>query len=139
MKKYFIIFIFIVSTILLNAGDNNIKNFTAKSNGTNIYIQWESSDEINISDYRIERSLNGIEFSEIKLIKANGYASKYDATDNEAYLKGNGEKNTILSKKYFYRIKIIRNNSFTYSDPVEVAHSTNVAKRTWGMIKEMFR
>jgi hypothetical protein len=41
---------------------------------------------------------------------------------------------------YSYRIKVIAfDNSVSYSNIVSVSHSVSGIRRTWGMIKEMFR
>ena len=139
MRKIWLLILFLTSGILLFAGDNSIRNFTAKSDWKKISIHWESTSEQDISEYRIERSFNGSEFSEIKTVRANGYSSSYDENDNDAYLKTDLESKNILDRKYTYRLKIVRSSTPTYSDPVDVTHSTSSFRRTWGMIKEMFR
>jgi hypothetical protein len=48
---------------------------------------------------------------------------------------------TTLNKNFYsYRLKAVyTNGSSHYSDEVRVNHTINSIRRTWGMIKEMFK
>jgi hypothetical protein len=55
------------------------------------------------------------------------------------FAKGDGS-NDVQNNQLQYRLKLVRpDKSFTYSNSVSVTHSVSSIKRTWGMIKEMFR
>lgn len=142
MSKFKIIllssFIIIASAF---ATSNIITSFRAISNGSNITIEWSTINETNIKQYEILRSSNNSQFKKIKTIEALGKPSDYKFIDEEAFMKG-GENDPRLQadKIYTYKIKIIFvNGAEETSDPISVVNQTNSIRRTWGMIKEMFR
>jgi hypothetical protein len=51
-----------------------------------------------------------------------------------------GNDDLMSQKTYSYRLKIIfSDNTYIYSDIALVKHKPSSIRRTWGMIKEMFR
>ena len=80
--------------------------FSAKENGCNALLNWNSTNEQNMSRFEIEKSDNGNTFYSAGVIRAAGSnnENKYSFTDNQP-----GAVN-------FYRLKMIDNDgSFTYS------------------------
>jgi hypothetical protein len=70
---------------------------------------------------------------------AKGNATSYKYIDEDAYSRKNSD-GTLSQTIYSYRIKIISNdNSYIYSNTVNVTQEASIIRRTWGMIKEMFR
>ncbi|MCX7736513.1 MAG: hypothetical protein N2319_07340 [Candidatus Kapabacteria bacterium] len=114
--------------------------FRATSNGKVITIEWKATSETNISLYEIERSSSKQPFTRIASIEAKGYPNNYRYTDEEAFLRGDDLEKVLKNNNFTYRIKVIhKDNSFTYSNTVNVLHNVSSIRRTWGMIKELFK
>lgn len=125
-------------TTLLFASDSIIDYLNATSNGARIKIEWKSTDESNVQKFVIERSSKNSNFTKINEIDPKGYSSNYYYYDESALKSKNDELQA--STLYTYRIKIInKDQSYFYSNNINVSHTTSGVKRTWGMIKEMFR
>lgn len=141
MKSFLFLSLIIVSSLAIYASVTVITSFRALSNGSCITVEWSTSNESNIKSFEIQRSSNSSPFKKIKTIDAVGKASDYKFVDEEAFMKGGEEDPKVqVDKIYSYRIKIIMSNgSEDYSDPISVVNQTNSIRRTWGMIKEMFR
>lgn len=141
MKSFLFLSLIIVSSLAIYATVTFITSFRALSNGSYITVEWSTSNENNIKSFEIQRSSNSSPFKKIKTIDAVGKASDYKFVDEEAFMKGGEEDPKVQADKiYSYRIKIIMSNgSEDYSDPISVVNQTNSIRRTWGMIKEMFR
>jgi len=125
----------------LIAGNTLLDSFKASSDGKAIKLEWRSSDESGISRFDIERAGTDMNFRFVKSIDAKGYPTSYIFTDDEAFFKGEGDQNNVqLKTTYYYRLKIVRSdNTFSYSDNANVQHNPSGLRRTWGMIKEMFK
>lgn len=74
----------------------NFGSFTAETTTGGAFLQWTTATEINTAYYEIERSTDGISFTVIGTVLANGQAGTYHFTDNTA---GAG--------KTYYRIKAV--------------------------------
>jgi Secretion system C-terminal sorting domain len=76
-------------------------------------LNWESESEINFSYYQVERSINGVDFSDIALKPAqeSGLAKEqYSLTDNLSYLS---------SDVFYYRLKMVDvDGRFSYSNVI---------------------
>ncbi len=95
--------------------------FTRKENGA-VSISWVSNSEYRNDYFVIERSLDGINFEEMKTVEAYGYASQ-EATQyadvDERPLLGDG----------FYRIKqVFEDGSFGYSSIQKVNFEVDLSK-----------
>ena len=78
-------------------------------------LKWKTANEINISGFNLERSIDGNIFKQIAFKKATGSSSlfDYDYADKDAI----DQQSTIL----YYRLKIINNDgSFKYSNVVTI-------------------
>ena len=83
-------------------------SFDATPNTSSVLVRFTSTQEINLKNYVIERSSDGILFTAIGAVQATGWAagSVYSFTDN-----------TPVKPIGFYRLKIVDNNgSFRYSN-----------------------
>ncbi|MGA1249033.1 MAG: hypothetical protein ACO3YM_00905 [Candidatus Kapaibacteriota bacterium] len=131
--------IIFLATMSIIAAEVTFDQMTAKSDGKVITIEWRPSIEKGIRSYELERSSSGEGFRSIAIIEPKGAQSTYRYIDENALMKG-GNNERILGKIYSYRIKVIAyDNSASYSNIVSVSHSVSGIRRTWGMIKEMFR
>jgi Secretion system C-terminal sorting domain len=77
----------------------NLKDITAKNEGSKNKIQWSSLSELASDIYELERNTDGRNFVKIASIKANGKASNYNYTDESPGFGGN-----------YYRLKLIEEN-----------------------------
>ncbi|UAY52024.1 T9SS type A sorting domain-containing protein [Ferruginibacter albus] len=85
-------------------------SFTAQAKEKNVLISWQTTAEINLKEYTIERSTDGITFTKIALVNASNDNS-YSFIDEYPYSGTN-----------YYRLKSIDNNGeYTYSDIAKVS------------------
>lgn len=144
VSKITVLLIFLFCFTLI-ASETIFSSFTANSSSNSIILEWRTTDETGIAKFEIERSVKGAPFQKIAEERAKGVPSFYRYIDSEALMKAplENDKNdaTTLNKNYYtYRIKtIFSNGSTSYSDEVKVNHTINSIRRTWGMIKEMFK
>lgn len=140
MKKLFSLIVLFFGWVVLFGNETYIESVSATSNGKDIIVEFKTSNEKNISSFEIERSVNNGTFKKIGSIEAKGFPSFYKYVDYEAFLKDGTNDGEITKNNYSYRIKIVFNdNSFSFTNSVNVTHSVNGIYRTWGMIKAMFR
>ncbi len=80
-------------------------NFTADAVADNVLLKWMVANEINVEQYTIEHSLNGVTFNTIGIVAAN-QLSNYQFTHIRA----------SANKTNYYRIKQIdKDGKFTYT------------------------
>ena len=139
IKSY--ILVLLISCTSLFAAEISLDYLTAKSDGKTITIEWKSTTERGITRYEVERASADQQYRFVATVDATGGSSLYHYTDEDAFMKQTGENPSISQlTKYTYRLKYIGNdNSTSYSNSVSVAHNVSGVRRTWGMIKEMFR
>lgn len=125
------------------AAPAEIDSFRATSDDKNITIEWRSSKETSIARYEIERSAaNQNEYKNVGSIDPKGSQNYYRFVDESAFMRANGGggSNTASGTLYSYRIKMVGNdNQVTLSNAITVTHSVSSVRKTWGMLKEMFR
>ncbi len=128
----------ILSASLVWAADIALDYFTARSNGKDIRIEWKTSREDDVTKFEIERALAGqADFRMVGSVVAKGSGTAYTFIDENAMVAG--KSSTVSATLYTYRIKAIGQTSTTISQTVNVSHTVSSVRRTWGMIKEMFR
>jgi hypothetical protein len=145
MKKA--LFLLLVVTLTGAAfGFSEVLTYLKGSVGTDaISLDWQSGIETGVRSYAIERSdIKTSDFKEIGSVTATGNNSTYhyrDAAINGANMAGSSSNhsNMPLSDLYKYRIRINYDNAVSYSQTITVTRPSASVKRTWGMIKEMFR
>jgi hypothetical protein len=88
-----------------------LTNVKAFQQNNQVAVEWKVENEINMSQYVVEKSTNGTSFSAMATVNArNGNAYTYNSIDQQP-IKGNN----------FYRIKTIDNNGqVKYSSIVKV-------------------
>lgn len=139
MKKASILIVLVIASISAFAVQATLQFFTARSSGNSVIIDWKSGSETEVAYYEVERAGEDQIFRYVSTVPAKGANYTYSYSDNEAFGKGDQEK---VSQKYYftYRLKIVAaDKSFSYSNSSGVSHNVSSIKRTWGMIKEMFR
>jgi hypothetical protein len=107
---------------------------TAQSNGSDVTIRWNTSDESGVVRFDVlRRPGTAGDFSVVGSIdQLKGNNSSYEFIDKSAFKTTDG--------LYQYKIRIINGQSpAPETEIVPVAHLTSTAKRTWGSIKAMFR
>lgn len=148
MKKFNLLYLFVFAIIVtqLVASDLFIESFTANSDGKNITIRWRTTSEDNLNSFALERSNNNSYFKQIYEADSKGMPSYYSFVDEEAFMKeialesSKNEDQLLSENNYTYRLKVIKSdNTFLYTDAISVAHNPSSIRRTWGMIKEMFK
>ena len=142
MKKTINILLFIFAfAAIAYASDSILKNFTAESGGDFVTLRWTTENESGIRQFEIERSSSDQVYKKIETKLASGKASSYSYIDEEAFMKQGSGNDELTSKNvYSYRLKLVyKDNNTTYSDEAYVMHKPSSFRRTWGMIKEMFR
>lgn len=128
-------------TFAAMAADNYINSLNASSDGKQVKVTWSTLEEDNISSFEVERAGKSGQFAYIGEKKAKGYPSNYELVDDNDLMKESGsDAETLNQSEYKYRIKILmKDGAFEYSNTVSVTHNTSSMRKTWGMIKEMFR
>lgn len=132
--------LFASSVILALAATFSIDSFSARSDGKNITIEFRTGKEADIAKFEIERSISTLspDYKSISTLEARNMPNVYKFVDENAYMRS-GSTSTA-GNIYLYRIKITGNDgSIQYSAPVSVTHNVSSVRRTWGMIKDMFR
>ena len=107
---------------------------TAQSNGSDVTIRWNTSDESGVLRFDVlRRSGTTGDFTIVGSVdQLKGNNSSYEFVDKSAFKTTDG--------LYQYKVRIINGQvPSPESEIVPVAHLTNTVKRTWGSIKAMFR
>lgn len=109
----------------------DIINLNAEYSSGLVKVQWQTSSEINVREFTIEKSSDGTNFNKLTTETAKGSSSSYSVFDLNPH-----SKNTVL----YYRVKVIDyDNSINTSDAVSVRIETTGITATWGSIKALFR
>lgn len=145
MKKTLILIISLSLAGIAFASSEVITYLKGTPGSDAITLDWQSGIETGVRSYAIERSeKNTSDFKEIGSVTASGNNSTYhyrDAAVNGANIKGSNGGGSFmpLSDLYKYRIRLNYDNAVSYSQTINVTRPSAGVKRTWGMIKEMFR
>lgn len=107
----------------------------ATPKGNDIVIQWQSEKEYDISMYEVERKSEEVtDFRRISRVMPKGSGSTYSIVDDGAFFKPES------GKEFTYRVKAITmGGPEYYSNTATVNHDVSSVRRSWGMIKELFR
>lgn len=131
MKRAFLVILSLSLAINLIAGAY-LSYFHVRSEEDNIVLSWQTSQEVNLKEFKIERRSSTGPFMEIGTVASNGDNSIYTFTDENAFKTSDA--------LYVYRLKLIDNDATsTFSIEVAVSHNPTTVKRTWGSIKALFR
>lgn len=109
----------------------DVINLNAEYSSGLVKVQWQTSSEINVEKFIIEKSADGTNFNKLTTESAKGSSSSYSVFDLNPH-----SKNTVL----YYRVKVVDyDGSLNISDPVSVRIETTGITATWGGIKALFR
>lgn len=139
ISKIVVIF---AACIVLYAGDSIIEDFKASSNGSVISLEWRSTGEGTVQKYEIEKKSTSTGYSWLENVQPKGYAAyyKYDDRDVAMKLAESKSPSVLGGNQYSYRIKVVyKDNTYSYTGEVNVVHKVSGIKKTWGMIKDMFK
>ncbi|MBS1927387.1 MAG: T9SS type A sorting domain-containing protein [Chitinophagaceae bacterium] len=91
-----------------------IISFNGKKSGDFNILSWKVNNEIDVQKYVVERSADGVHFSQIGEVNANG-ASNYQYSDDIASINGNIQ---------FYRLKSIdKDGQFSFSSIIKLVRN----------------
>ncbi len=94
-----------------------IVNFTAQKNNNTIALNWKVANEINVKQYEVERSIDGINFNLIGALAGSNIT-------NYSFIDKNLPNGAIV----YYRLKMIdQDGKFKNSNIVSVKLKTNVS------------
>lgn len=123
-----------LATLVSLAGSDLFTFVRAIPQGNDIQIQWKSGNETGIVKYDIERKSDEVtDFRKVGSLTARGTGSTYTYIDDGAFFKPQA------GKKFTYRIKGAGLSVEQYSSFATVVHEVSSVRRSWGMIKELFR
>lgn len=146
MKKSLFIVLFL-SVALTAYGFSTVLTYLKGHAETDaIVLEWQSGSEDGVKSYTIERAeVNSTDFKELSTLSSTGNNSSYrfrDAAINTIVQSGGASNNpkVPLADLFKYRLKMNYDKDVvSYSQTISVTRPSSGVKRTWGMIKEMFR
>ncbi len=110
-----------------------IVSFAVQPLGDHARLSWTSGQEIDFASYIVERSSDGSHFVTVGQVNAQGSYTEYAFTDQSPL-------NADNQRPFYYRLKLInRDNTYSYSETLEVSLTFSAVVQTWGSIKAMFR
>ena len=122
------------------AADVTMEYMTTKAEGSSVAVEWVCNTERSVARYEVERSTDGQNFRSLGIVDAKGPFNVYRFVDADVLLKGGETQQRVNGRAYFYRIKILgTDNTVSYSSVSSVVYNVSSVRRTWGMIKEMFK
>ncbi len=140
IRRLAILAVLVCTTVVAYGVQVTLQYFNAKSNGTSISLEWKSTAESNLMQYEIERAGEDNQFRYVATLQSRGNNTVYSYRDDEAFGKGDGNDGSVARNYFTYRLKMVtQERAASYSNTIGVTHNVSGIKRTWGMIKEMFR
>ena len=116
------------------ASQNIFSYLRADVKKDDIVLSWRSVNETGIQYYDVERRSDEVpEFRRLDRIGARGNGNTYSFTDNGAFFKPSA------GQRFSYRVRAVGSAGEQYSPITSVVHEVSSVKRSWGMIKELFR
>lgn len=139
MKKVISISLFLFAFGVLLASSLEFSRLNARPEGDNVVVEWILGEEKSVAKYELYRANQGI-FSKITEKDAKGDNTSYKHVDVEAFIKNIKKPTTQEQIDLKYKVKVIyKDGSSVDSEEIEISHHVSSVKRTWGMIKELFR
>ncbi|ADY53174.1 hypothetical protein Pedsa_2632 [Pseudopedobacter saltans DSM 12145] len=97
-----------------------LTSFKASSSGNNAVLKWTTSDELNVKEFVLEKSIDGKNFHSVKVVPAKNQSSNiYNLTDF------NAEAKTI-----YYRLKMVDNDGTVTFSNIEAVSSNGLVGLT---------
>lgn len=105
-----------------------------RASGDAIIVQWASISEHGLISYEVQRrDAESPVFLRIGSVGLKGDGSRYTYVDNSAFNKPSEQK------QYTYRIRAATRTGSVYSQILTISHDVSSVRKSWGMIKELFR
>jgi|GEM_PF-1817073 len=105
----------------------------ARVTGDQVVVQWQTVQETSVAAFDVERKgVNEGVYRRIGRVAPKGSGAQYSFVDNSAFFR------TADARQYQYRIRAVGGNE-VYSSIMTVALEVAGVKKSWGMIKELFR
>lgn len=104
----------------------------ARVMGDQVVIQWQTGMERGVVAYDVERKGPNEAYKRLGRVTPKGAGVQYSFVDNSAFFRTNE------ARQYSYRIKVVGSVE-TYSRVMSVALEVAGVRKSWGMIKELFR
>jgi len=140
MKVIRFILALVVTVSLAVAVEVSVEYLTARSDGRSITIEWKPTTERDVKRYDLERSNDNRSWMPIASFDAKGNGTVYRYVDSDVLGKSSDNDPRTTAKVYYYRLRIFgSDNSISYTSSTAVSHNLSTVRRTWGMIKEMFK
>ena len=140
MRTLAILIFLLVAVVTALALEVEVDYLRARSTGSAVEIEWQSAAEHALKSYEVERASEDQIFRYVATVTAKGSNHAYKYTDDEAFGKGDGTDGNTASTYFTYRLRLVNSDGTSaYTTTVGVSHNVSTVKRTWGMIKEMFR
>ena len=96
----------------------NLTSFKAFFNGKATQVQWSTENEVNVAGFSVEKSLDGINFSQIDFVAAKNSSTRTDYSIMDDKLKGGAS---------YYRLKQLdKNGAFKYSSIEVIKNSLTI-------------
>ncbi|MBN1968647.1 MAG: hypothetical protein JXR48_03375 [Candidatus Delongbacteria bacterium] len=128
MKNMIFTILFTV-TMLFSSVD--FTSFSTVYTGGMVKIEFTTGNEIGVIEFTVEKSSDGIDFSEFRTESSQGSNSTYIIFDKDPFRKAN---------KLYYRVKAKNNDgSYQYTSVEDVIIATSGIRASWGSLKAMFR
>lgn len=129
-----LITVILISTVVFAVSNVNITRFEGYSDGENIILEWETSQEKNLEYFSVERKAANGNFVEIAKVEPEP-DQFYEYVDENVY------KSTSSIYIYNLKVKLIGESLQDASSikQISVTHDVTGVKRTWGSIKALFR
>lgn len=109
-----------------------ITEITGESSNDQAILEWTTGSEIEVVEFKIQRSFDGVEFHTVKYVEPVGSRHTYRYIDDDLF------KERLHT--YYYRIEtVLSGNRSELTRIIEVILSFSTIRRTWGSIKAMFR
>jgi hypothetical protein len=126
--------LFVAASLSVLAMQGLFSYVKAVPKGDEIAIQWQTSNESGIQSFEIERkSDESPEYRRLTRVEPRGTGFMYTYMDDGAFYKSSS------SKRFTYRIKAVGSAVQQYSPSISIAHEVSSVRKSWGMIKELFR
>jgi hypothetical protein len=88
-----------------------------------IQLNWSTTNEYNVSNFQVERSLNGSDFTTLSTVSAKNVQGINSYSYNDVDIRA-----TSSATKVYYRLKMVdKDGRFTYSKVVEITTAKNNA------------
>ncbi len=120
----------LVSSVFASA---TISSFTGGYDNARIIIQWNTTDEVDVAGFEIQRSTDGRTFFEIGFLHAQGNESGYTFIDDSIIAKVSG-------REYHYRLKIRDiNGDSELTEVIRIESEVLDVVQSWGSLKALFK